>query len=98
MILLLEKIVASRTSDTIVNVAIETTVFGSRRRWTAIGTALITTLLLTTPAAGQSAADREAARTLAAEAKDAFDAKDFEKARDLYHRASELMAAPTLWV
>jgi hypothetical protein len=37
-----------------------------------------------------------AARALAKDAKTAFDAGDWEKARDLYHRANDILPAPTL--
>lgn len=59
-------------------------------------------LSLTLGAARASAADpvddntRNAARNLAEQGRDAFDKSDFERARDLFHRAYELVQAPTL--
>lgn len=49
-------------------------------------------------AAEESEADRAAARSLAADAKESFDKGDYATALDLYRRASELMPAPTLTV
>lgn len=39
---------------------------------------------------------RNAARSLAGQGKDAFDQADFERARDLFHRAYTLVPAPTI--
>lgn len=52
----------------------------------------------TASAAEPSAADKQAARTLAADAKAAFDSGAFSTSLDLYRRASTLVPAPTLWV
>ena len=41
-------------------------------------------------------ADRNAARSLALQAKDSFDRGDYEKAQDLFHRAYTLVHAPTI--
>jgi hypothetical protein len=60
-----------------------------------------TLLVLATPAFAQQSdaaatASAAAARSLAKDAKEAFDAGDWAKAADLYHRAAEVMPAPTL--
>jgi hypothetical protein len=41
-------------------------------------------------------ADRNAARSLAGQAKDSFDRGDYQKAQDLFHRAYTLVQAPTI--
>lgn len=61
--------------------------------------AVVYMALLFTPLAkaqGVDDATRNAARNLANEAKDSFDQRDFERARDLFHRAYTLVPAPTL--
>jgi hypothetical protein len=68
-----------------------------RRSLMACGTAL---LLVSGTAAAQLSADetRNAARNLAGDAKTAFEQGDFERARDLFHRAYALVQAPTIAV
>ncbi len=53
---------------------------------------------LSTPARAQSDADRATARTLARDAEQALNAKDYPKAIDLFTRADALVHAPTLLV
>ncbi len=57
-------------------------------------------LLSSTAAFGQVVDDgtRNAARSLAGQAKDAFERRDYENARDLFHRAYTLVPAPTIAV
>lgn len=63
----------------------------------ALGLAALTTLL--SPHVLAQAVDdstRNAARSLAGQGKEAFEQADFERARDLFHRAYTLVPAPTI--
>jgi hypothetical protein len=61
--------------------------------------ALVSLALVLSPRAFAQAVDdstRNAARSLASQGKEAFDKSDYERARDLFHRAYTLVPAPTI--
>ncbi len=63
-----------------------------------LAAALGLSLVLSSVASAQEVDDseRNAARSLASQAKDQFDRGDYEKAQDLFHRAYQLVQAPTI--
>jgi hypothetical protein len=64
-------------------------------------TAVLCVALLSAPEAWAQAVDdatRNAARSMASQARDSFEQRDYERARDLFHRAYSLVPAPTLAV